>query len=67
MTDSVQSYSRPSHRSYESMRREDAENRNAKWASLTPQQQLDSLAKRRGESKKQIARIKERMEETVKV
>ena len=44
-------------------RHKDAEERNANWASLTQQQQLDTLAKRPGESKKQIARIEKAMKE----
>ena len=36
--------------------------RNVKWNLLTPKQQIASLQKRPGESKKQIARIKEKIE-----
>ena len=39
-------------------KRIDAWTRNLAWSKLTPQQKLNSLSKRRGESKKQIARIK---------
>ena len=38
-------------------RRAEAETRNAAWAKLTLQQQLDALKKRPGNSARQVARI----------
>ena len=38
-------------------RRHDADDRLAAWESLTPTEQLNSLKGRRGESKRQVARI----------
>ena len=51
-------YTRPS----KSFKQEAAIERNTKWNELTHKQQLESLAKRRGESKKQIKKILERID-----
>ena len=54
----------PSDRSQErrDQLRQEGNDRNESWRSLSHKQQLKKLKKRRGESKKQIARIKKRME-----
>lgn len=44
-------------RAKRNQKRHEAEARNQAWSDLTPKQQLASLAGRRGESKRQVARI----------
>jgi len=54
----------PSDRSQEhrDQLRQEGNDRNESWRSLSYKQQLKQLKKRRGESKKQVARIKKLME-----
>jgi DNA-binding CsgD family transcriptional regulator len=44
-------------------RQSEATERNEAWAKLTPEQQIASLRKRRGDSAKQIARIQAKVKE----
>jgi len=44
-------------RAKRNQKRHDADDRQAAWESLTPTEQLNSLKGRRGESKRQVARI----------
>jgi len=44
--------------------REESEERINKWREITPEQQIASLKTRRGESKKQIDRIKKSIAES---
>ncbi len=56
-------YSKSTNRVDRIRKQEEGDSRNTQWAELTPQQQINSLQGRPGESKKQIVRIRKKMED----